>query len=789
MRLSFNWLKEFVEFSEQPDKVAEILTFLGFETQVISKGPEFTGVVTAKVIEKDKHPNADKLSLCKVSDGTNTYSVVCGAPNVEAGQTVAFAKLGAELPGGFKIEGRKIRGVESQGMICSQKELGLKEDTPGIIVLESSTPLGKNFRELISDNDAILDLETTTNRPDCLSHLGVSRELSAYYNKPVNLPKQSSALKDSGDINIEVAEPELCPRYIGVKISGVKIAQSPGWLSERLIKCGLRPINNIVDITNYVLMEYGHPLHAFDLNLLEENKIVVRCAKAETIKALDCKEYALSDDMLVIADGRKPQAIAGIMGGEHSGVTESTKDIILESAVFKPSCIRKTSKKLNLSSDSSYRFERGTSWDVCEMASNRAVSLILELCGGKVDARKDVVFIPFQNKVISFRPDRVGKLLGLEVPKEKTVSILGSLGMQIAEKDNILSVTVPSWRLDCSLEADMVEEVARMNGYDKIPVTIPHLIPDLTTGKSLKPKEHILGDRLVSLGFSQALNYSFIDKKSLDRFGMAAFEHLKNPLSKENESMRPSLLPGLMANIELNVSHITKAVKLFEIGNVFLDQKQVKMLGIICHGPVWGEWWKLESENLKSPDIDFSYFRGIIETILSGQHIKIDSTDKKLCKSYFHPGRWAAIIVKGKPAGQFGVLHPGLISGYEKEVVYAELEIDSIHWSYDSAKFKPLKRFPVVKRDLALVADKAITYGEIAGEIEKLKKSSKELSAIFENMSLFSKYELKDAGKVSYALHFTFQHNDHTLSESEIQTAVTSILKTLESSLSITLRT
>ncbi|MBN1621864.1 MAG: phenylalanine--tRNA ligase subunit beta [Endomicrobiales bacterium] len=783
MIISYGWLKDYVDFKASAQEIADILTSQLSETVILNQSGNWKNVITAKVNEVKKHPNADKLSLCSVTDGKNTYSVVCGAPNVAPGQIVPFAMLGAELPSGFKIEKRAIRGIESEGMICSERELAISENAQGIMVLPSSTPIGKDLKTVLKNLDATLEIETTTNRPDCINHIGIAREIAAHFRKPVKLPKLKSP-KLTGDLKISIKDNDLCPRYIGRKITGIKVGPSPEWLARRLEACGLRPINNIVDITNYVLLETGHPLHAFDLALLDGQEIIVRRAKNdEKITALDGKEYKMDNSILVIADKTKPQAIAGVMGGEFSGVTEKTTDIILESAIFLPSNIHPTTKKLNVVTDSSYRFERGTSWENAEYSSCRAAELIIQLAGGKIEAKKDVYSTKNKPLAIKLRPQRVKNLLGVDLSTNEIQKLLDSLGIKSKKNKELLIAEVPYWRLDISQEADLIEEVARIYGYDKIPATVLPLIPKINESKKDKPIEEIISERLVSLGFCEAINYSFTSEDNLKKYDMHSVEEVANPLSREYESMRPSLLPVLMTNLNLNLSQGYKNIKLFEIGKTFAEHGEKKKLGIIVYGNIWKEWWKFEEFKIKPPSIDFHYLVGIIQNIFREQDI---SYNKEKPLHYFHPGKFINLLINNKAVGYVGIINPKYSKDTDKEIAYVEIDLESIKWHYKTQKMKRLRRFPKAERDLSLVSDKSITFDQVFDSLQTLVSKL----GILESSEVFSVYEGANLGpnKISYSLHLTFRHPNHTLSESEINSAINTILDTLKKNLNVTLR-
>ncbi|MDR0723817.1 MAG: phenylalanine--tRNA ligase subunit beta, partial [Endomicrobium sp.] len=430
MKVSYNLLKSFVSFNLSPKELSDMLTSIGIETSVVLSAYGWTNVVTAKILDVQKHPEADKLSLCKVSDGGQEYKIVCGAKNIAVGQIVPLAKIGAMLPNNFQIKKSKIRGIESEGMLCSKKELGLSEESKVIYILDDKTNLGIALESVLENADSVLNVEITTNRGDVLSHLGVAREIGAKLKKVVSYPK-TKTFKVSG-LNCVQIKSDLCLRYIGGIISGVKVGESPKWIKDVLEKSGIRSINNIVDITNYVMLELGQPLHAFDLKKLSSKNVVVRTAnELEKITALDGKEYALSPEMLVIADDKQLIAIAGVMGGQYSGIGESTETVFLESAIFDSVSIRKTSKKLDLSSESSYRFERGISWDIAEVAFWRAVNLISDIAGGKIKEREDLQNIKYEKTSIALRIERVFKVLGYKIDEDEIMEILRHLGINL----------------------------------------------------------------------------------------------------------------------------------------------------------------------------------------------------------------------------------------------------------------------------------------------------------------------------------------------------------------------
>jgi len=788
MKLSYNWLKEFVDLDLTPKETAEIITFLGIETNLVSSGDlACKGVITANVTGVAKHPQADKLRICSLTDGTNTYSVICGAPNVEAGQVVALATVGAELPGGTVIGKARIRGVESEGMICSEKELGLSDESNGIMVLKSGTPLGIQLKDALGQRDSILEIEIPTNRPDALSHWGIAREIATKLGKQVKLPVIYGETIPDYWKNITVLDAELCPRYIGIKISGIKVGPSPDWICDRLKKCGLRPINNIVDITNYVLLELGHPLHAFDLNKMKGGEIVVRRAGAdEKILALDGREYKLSPEMLVIADGEKAQAIAGVMGGEGSGVRESTTDMILESALFKPQSIRKTSKTLNLSSDASYRFERGTGWTVCETAALRAAQLIRELAGGKIESKHDMFENPFVPRKIELRFERANKITGVVFNPVEITDILSGLGMKVTRDDVHVTAEIPSWRVDLLQEIDLIEEVTRVKGYDKVPVTVMPVLPEAGGNEPSRfAPQTVLSERLISSGFSEALNYSFAEIKELERLKIPVTMKVANPLSKENEVMRPSLLAGLLKNVLLNLRQGYGDVKLFETGTIFGNDFEKVKLGIIACGGVWPVWWGWEGK-LKDGNFDYYYFSGIIQHVLSGNKLSFRENPK--CAPYYHPGKNSLVEMNGKIVGETGMLHPDLSNEAGKEVCYCEIDLAALDrcWNRAAKVYEPVSRKPMVKRDISLIAKKSIPFSDISARLDKFSEKNSRLAGY----ELFSKYEDEKLGcdNVSYSFHLIFRDPENTLTDPEVNALFDSIVSVFNSDLGITLR-
>jgi phenylalanyl-tRNA synthetase beta chain len=793
MKLSYNWLKKFVDFNLSPRELVELLVSVGIESFVVPSNCDWYGVVTAKVLEVRKCQEINKLFLCKISDGLEEYSIVCGAKNIAVGQIVPLAKIGAVLPGNFKIKKSRIRGLLSEGMVCSESDLGLKEKSEGILVLAEGTKVGVNLENVLEKIDSIIEVEIPTNRGDCLSYLGISREIAAKLRKTQFLP--TIKIFDVPKLNYIEVKSNLCLRYIGTIISGVKVTQSPKWILDTLEKSGVRSVNNIVDVANYVMIELGQPLHAFDMLKLSSKKVVVREAISfEKIITLDCsKEYKLGSEMLVIADDKNPIAIAGIMGGKHSSIDEKTENVFLESAVFNPTSIRKTSKKLNLSSDSSYRFERGVSWDTSDFASWRAANLIVEIAGGKIESREDFKAVKYEKINVPLRLEKVNKILGANIEKNEIIEILKFLGIIPQEKMETVVCAVPSWRNDIKEEIDLIEEIARIKGYDALfPSTKKHKNSLCLQNRSFLPS--IVEDMRTKLnvfGFSEVLNYSFSEIKELKKFDLKYFFKVANPISKENEVLRPSLLPLLYRSLLLNVLRGSESVTLFEYGKVFNELGERKTFAVIMWGKVWKEWWKW-SEKKIIPRYDFYFGGGVIRYILPLNEFSV--VENLNLKNYYHPGKAASVAYNEKIVGQFGILKSSIadhdnISG---DIFYFEFDLELIknnfRYKFDAVYYKPYSKFPVLKRDISVVADKSIKFSKI----EKVIRNSMKTGEILMEYSLFSVYsnaeKLGGISKVSYSFELIYRSDGRTLTDEEVNKDMNLLLEELDRSLNVKLR-
>lgn len=804
MKLSYSWLRELVDGLPAPEKLGELMTMAGFEVEEISSpGGKIRDVIIGKILKSGPHPNADKLTLNTVTDGTKEYTIVCGASNMKEGDCVALARLGTVLPGNFKIEGRKIRGEKSEGMMCSMRELNLGEDHAGIITLPPDTPLGGRYIDLIGLNDAVFDFNVTPNRPDALSALGLAREAAALCGGTVTLPDNSPIPPDiEPDYvpSVTLEDEELCPRYTALVIKNVKAGPSPEWLINRLEACGVRSVNNVVDATNLVLMELGQPLHAFDYDKLTENRIVVRRGRTgEHIVSIDGNDRKLEEEMLVIADAKNPVAIAGVMGGLESEVSDKTTAVLLESAYFHPPSIRRTSKKLALPSEASYRFERGVDFEMVIPASYRCARLICELTGGKIagkmgigDTTDSKRLQSLKERTLTLRFAYCDRLLGRQLPREEIARVFKSVHLGVLKSDaETIAVRIPSFRQDITREADLAEEVARCHGYDEFKPTVLQA--------PVKPPEAQEVDRrmtglirnfLTSEGLDEAVTYSFIDAESLKLFssGDLNFECAKatiqNPINAAEATMRTSLLPSLLQSTQRNVAHGNSDFGLFEIGRIYPatgdELDEIQILGVVIVGNPNTTWRDRKSE------LDFFDLKGLIEGIL--QLCSLKRFRLVPGPEWLHPKRGASIQAGKEPLGYFGELNPALVERYELtgRVLVAQLALKALTASYraGSVAYQPFSTFPSIKRDLALL----LPQGAAAKQIEEIIR--KESGDLLEDFVLFDYYHGKQIadGTVSAGFRMTYRSSEGTLKEETVDTIIEKILAQLDKQLSVKLR-
>ena len=800
MKIPLSWLKEYVDID--PDIVGELahrLTMTGNEVGDVEViGGWWENVYVGHVVSVDPHPNADRLRLATVSLGNEEITVVCGAPNVAQGQKVPFAKVGALLVDARTgetdvLKAAMIRGVESAGMVCSERELGLGDDHMGIVVLPEDAPIGKPLAEYMGD--VILDIEVTPNRPDCLSVLGVAREVAALTGKSVKEPDISYA--EDGEpietlLSVEIVDAALCPRYTASVIQGIKVGPSPRWMQDRLLKAGQRPISNVVDVTNYVMLEYGQPLHAFDYRTLKDGKIIVRPARdQEVFVTLDEIERQLKPPMLVIADAQRSVGLAGVMGGLNTEMTEDTTTVLLESANFDAINTRRTSQALRLRSESSSRFDKGLHPELAAIALKRATQLILQLAGGK--ACKGVIDAypqPKERPAISFTMSRLKKVLGIKVPLERVDEILTSLGFSTGiNEDSSLAVTVPYWRSDIAQEDDLIEEVARIIGYDNLPTsTLSTPIPPYQPQPDRDLREHVK-DMMVACGMQEVISYSLTSLVALEKTQAMGDDvqplKLANPMSEEQEYLRTTLRSSILSTMAFNQHHIREGIKLFEVGRIYMPQpadlplEREILVGIVA-GPRWPESWVGSEETL-----DFFDAKGILETLLGQLHLQYSFEPKD--DPMFLPGRCTAITVDNSTLGLMGEVHTQVLERFQIDtapVALFELDLATLLQvlPLETSQYQTLARYPGAYRDLAIVLNPGVPAATVKEIIEK--------NPLVARATLFDVYEGSgiSSGMRSLAYRVLFQLPDRTLVGEEVSQALKEIMTTLRKETGATLR-
>lgn len=781
MKISLNWLNDYIDLKSIPvDQIISTLNMSGLEVEdVINEREIYKDFISALVVEKVKHPNADKLSVCKVSDGKNILQVVCGAPNVQADQKIVFAPIGTIIPnGGYKISKAKLRGVESFGMICSENELLISNDHSGIMVLDNSVKEGTPISDVLGLNDVILDIAITPNRPDALSHIGVARDLSALFNLELKIPSIKlieSAKESSSAAEIIIEDKKNCPRYSSRVILNVDIKESPEWLKNRLTKIGLRPINNVVDVTNYVMYECGQPLHAFDLDRLEGKKIIVGSTDVESkFVTLDSKERDLPKNTLLICDAAKPIAIAGVMGGENSEINSATKNILIESAYFNPSSIRRTSRLLGLSTDASYRFERTTNFDQTVWASERAAQLISELGGGEILKHSiDIYPVSIQLNQVKLRFNQVKRILGFDIASNRINEIILKLGFKILnENSESLQLLVPAFRPDIEREIDVIEEIARINGYDNIPTE---------TKISFSFKKNIdqtffsdsIRNVCTSLGLFEMINNPLQSEKVAGITGQKI--KVLNPQNLDMEFLRTSLLPGALTIVGKNNNLGEKDLALFEIGDVFNlgegknsinsfeDFTESQRLLILLSGRnSLKEWYSDEDF------FDLYSLKGLVDSFL----VKF-SLDNVLNDVYYASGNeifdlFIGKTIKNNQIGSGGRVRKNILKqfGIAQNVFAFEFDIEQLkHINADNKKYSEPLKYPKVVRDFAFILDDSITYEQLRKFIQS--KSSELLKSV----KLFDVFSNKSLGenKRSLAIQLEYYSIERTLTDEEVE--------------------
>lgn len=782
MKVSLNWLKQWVDVEDSPEAIADRLTMVGLESAGIeSFGVGYEDIVIGKILRIKAHPNAEKLSLCDVTIGAaETLSIICGAENIYEGAVVPVALIGSTIPSGLKIRRSRIRGVLSEGMICSEEELGLDEHSTGIMLLSKDLPLGMPFFEATGLMDYIIDFEITPNRGDCLSVMGIAREVSAVYDLPLKPPRIS--LTETGQgieelVDISIENKKDCLRYCARLVRDVTIGTSPLWLRERLFKLGFRPINNVVDITNYVLLELGQPLHAFDFDMLQDRKIIVRSAlEDERFTTLDGKERELSFKDLLICDGEKPVAIAGVMGGLNSEVTEATKNVLIESAYFRPGAIRQTAKRMGLATEASYRFERGVDPGGLVRAADLAASLMGELASGKVVS--GIVDVDYRGKapeVIELRTEKVCSTLGLNLTDKEVGDTLQRLSMETEREDNgLLKVRIPSFRRDITRPIDLIEEVGRMIGFDRIPVTLPTCEMDTNPSSPLQQSERIARQFLVFHGYFETINYSFMDKKWLDYLMLPEGDslrkviHLRNPISEDMTVLRTFLIPSLIDVSRRNFNYKIQDIKIFEFRNVYyaLDDRELPEEALHLAGLVMGR--NSYSFSFEKHAFDFLDIKGDVEGLCNALNItSVQFVSPEVTKPFLHPGISADLVVSDIPVGYLGKLNPAVAESFKiDENVYCfELDFRKlISGMRREVRAKEISRYPPVSRDLAVVVDFQMPIGEIIKGIYAFQNKYLKRVELFD---IYSGKEIPE-GKKSVALRVTYQAMRKTLKDKEV---------------------
>jgi len=785
MKVSLSWLKDYTDIHMDPAALAEALTMAGLEVDSVSDRYAYlSGVIVGRIEKVEPHPNADKLKICRVNTGNRRLSVVCGAPNVQEAMLAPLALPGTVLPGGIRLEKSVIRGEHSEGMLCSDAELGLGDDPGGIMVLEPSLEVGGNLAQNLGLSDTVFELDLTPNRPDCLSIIGIAREIAAIQKTPLNYPDY--AIVDKKDAihklsSVRIEAPDHCPRYSARLVENVKVETSPFWLQDRLLSVGHRPINNIVDITNFVMMETGQPLHAFDFDRLAENRIVVRLAsEGEKFATLDEKERTLTSEMLMICDGEKAVAVGGVMGGLNSEIENDTRRVLIEGAYFNPVSIRRTSKKLGLNTDASHRFERGVDPEGTVRAVNRAAKLMVQIGGGNL---VDGIIDEYPNlqtvKSVALSTRRTNRLLGTHLDRSHIQQLLESIEFRVAAPDNHadnLMINAPAYRVDINRPEDLMEEVARLYGYNNIPTTHP-----VMPAEGRPPARRLLlRNRLKRLmsgfGFTEVITYSFDSETSCDRLQIKTDDprrsmiHILNPLTEDQTVMRTSLVPGILSTMSYNIARQIKNLRLFETGKVFLktDTQSLPLEPEFLIALWTGARDEASWYNREVP-CDFYDIKGVAEGLLHAlkiESLRFSAMPAESCE-YTRPGYTARIAAADSVLGLVGEIHPRVLASFDlKQTAFIfELELDKIAELIPQSRFsKPVPRFPAIYRDITIIIDRGIEAQTVLEAVEKLHEE------LVEHLHLFDVFEGNPiaAGKKSVSFRLTYRSSDKTLEDDDV---------------------
>ena len=790
MKISEQWLREWVNPALTSEELCHQITMAGLEVDAIEPvAGAFSGVVVARIISAEQHPDADKLRVCLVDAGGETLQIVCGAPNARAGLRVPLARVGAVLPGDFAIKAAKLRGVESQGMLCAEKELGISDANAGLMELAEDAPVGVDLREYLALDDRVIEIGLTPNRADCLGIAGIAREVGLLNNLPVTPPAYDAVSPAIADIfPVELQAPERCPRYVGRVIRGVDVSRpSPLWLQEKLRRCGIRSIDAVVDVTNYVLLELGQPMHAFDLGKLRGGIVVRTANSGESLELLDGQTVELQPETLVIADHAGPLAIAGIMGGEASAVSASTRDLLLEAAFFTPDLLSGKARSYGLHTESSHRFERGVDFELQVAAMERASQLLLSIVGGEAGPIEQAVSpanLP-RRPAVTLRAERIGKMLGLELPAAEVERILGGLGLEAAPTAVGWTCSVPSWRFDIAIEADLLEELARVYGYNRLPAT--HIQAALVM--PARPEKQLgirqLRRHLSARGYREAITYSFVDPR-LQRVFDPDIEPvtLANPISADMAVMRSSLLPGLVGAVLRNTNRQQPRTRLFESGLRFVPGaaglQQIPTLAMVATGERFAESWAVAGQAA-----DFFDLKGDVESLFA---LTRDPGALQFCAGQrpgLHPGQTAGITRNGHAVGYIGTLHPATQAQLDlaAPLYVCEIDLEAV-LEGRVPRFAELSRFPEVRRDLAVIVDKSLPAAELMKNVRAVAGS------YLKDLRLFDVYEGKgiDPKRKSLALGLTFRDHSRTLSDDDVNLAVNQVIDSLEKNFKAELR-
>ncbi len=794
MKFTISWLKEHLETTATDEEIVNKLTSLGLEVQEYSDTSKaFSDFVVGQVLEEDKHPNADKLKVCKVDIGTAKVDVVCGAPNVEKGMKVVYAPPGSTIPvNQMKLKAAKIRGVESSGMMCSEYELGISDNHEGIIRLKDDSKIGQSYSEIAGLNDVVIEIGITPNRQDCLGVFGIARDLAASgLGKLITRKNNNQKGSLKSPINIETKDIDLCPVFAGRYFKGVKNVQSPDWLQQKLKAVGLRPISALVDITNFVMLDLNRPLHVYDADKIDGKIIIRESNKGESFNALDEKTYDLREGMCAIADEKKVLGLGGIMGGESSGCNEGTENVLLESALFNPINIAKSGRNLSILSDARYRFERGVDPQSVLIGIDRATELISEICGGEFSEVVIAGKIPEENRFVDLSVKRVQKRLGVSLEEKEIISILNSLGIETKQKGKSISSKIPSWRQDILEEADLSEEIIRIKGYDHIPTANVRTSEKVNTFILSKEQKLISKAKhfIAAQGYNELVTWSFSFSENCKFFGDNRKLKIVNPISEDLDILRPSLLPNLIGAVKKNASRGFETFSIFEVGSQYKTSEPEDQMNIAC-GIKVGIRQKKDWQNEKSFFDVYDSKRDLFNLIehLIPQQKKLTIIDE--APDWYHPGRSATVILnKTIKVGYFGELHPRISQHYKiKERINAfELLLDDIPSIAKKTTNKPmlnLSDFQSVSRDFAFVLDQNVKGYDL---VESAMKVDRNLIQDVEIFDLFEDPNLGD-NKKSMAIKVTMQAVDRTLKEDEIQELSSKIIEVIEKSTSGSVR-